>query len=190
MQIRICFDTQHMFVMLMHTILCNTSNNGSSREISFTRDKTGVKPSTLERSLHRQCVRRCISVDHRWIIFHLITRQLLRADESQGIKNLIPHKNTSVLAKKKVEVQKSDCQILSMRIGRRWENQWQRRWEAMVVTARIVWRNLLRRNFRKKSSLSLVPAAAITRWEQSSNLRSLMISVAATESQEINLAGK
>ena len=92
MQIRICFDTQHMFVMLMHTILCNTSNNGSSREISFTRDKTGVKPSTLERSLHRQCVRRCISVDHRWIIFHLITRQLLRADESQGIKNLIPHK--------------------------------------------------------------------------------------------------
>ena len=142
MQIRICFDTQHMFVMLMHTILCNTSNNGSSREISFTRDKTGVKPSTLERSLHRQCVRRCISVDHRWIIFHLITRQLLRADESQGIKNLIPHKNTSVLAKKKVEVQKSDCQILSMRIGRRWENQWQRRWEAMVVTARIVWRNL------------------------------------------------
>ena len=86
MQIRICFDTQHMFVMLMHTILCNTSNNGSSREISFTRDKTGVKPSTLERSVHRQCVRRCISVDHRWIIFHLITRQLLRADESQGIK--------------------------------------------------------------------------------------------------------
>ena len=51
-------------------------------------------------------------------------------------------------------------------------------------------RNLLRRNFRKKSSLSLVPAAAITRWEHSSNLRSLMISVAATESQEINLAGK
>ena len=31
---------------------------------------------------------------------------------------------------------------------------------------------------------------AITRWEQNSNLRSLMISVAATESQEINLAGK
>ena len=38
--------------------------------------------------------------------------------------------------------------------------------------------------------LSRVPAAAITRWEQRSNLRSLMISVAATESQEINLAGK
>ena len=41
---------------------------------------------------HLQCVRRCIFVDHHWIIFHLITSQLLRADE-RGIKsNLTPHK--------------------------------------------------------------------------------------------------
>ena len=41
-----------------------------SRESSFTRDKMGVKPSTL--AAHQQCVRRCI-FDHNWIIFHLIT---------------------------------------------------------------------------------------------------------------------
>lgn len=60
-----------------------------------------------------------------------------------------------------------------------------------MVNARTVCEEI-GRNCPKKSSLrqSRVPAAAITRWEQRSNLRSLMISAAATESQEINLAGK
>ena len=138
--------------------------------------------------VHQQCVRRCIFVDHHWIIFHLITSHLLRPDD-RGIKsNLTPHKSlpydqTHLSSQ---PVSKSNCQILSTRVPW-WENQWQRRWEEMVNVRRN------RRNCpTKKSSLrrSRVPAAAITRWEQRSNLRSLMISAAATESQEINLAGK
>lgn len=73
-------------------MICNTCNNGWRamravlREIKWA---LNLQPWTA----HQQYVRRCIFVvDHHWIIFHLITSQLLRADE-RGIKsNLTPHK--------------------------------------------------------------------------------------------------
>ena len=87
--------------------------------------------------VHQQCVRRCIFVDHHWIIFHLITSHLLRPDD-RGIKsNLTPHKSLPYdqTHKSSQPVSKSNCQILSTRVPW-WENQWQRRWEEMVNVRR------------------------------------------------------
>ena len=70
----------------------NTCNNGLSHESGFTRDKMGVKPSTLGRtnSAPTMCPAVHFCVDHRWIIFHLITPRIFY----ERIKsNLTPHKS-------------------------------------------------------------------------------------------------